>query len=332
MALDTAPDARPVGFIGLGRMGIPIARRLIARGIPLVLHNRTAGKAEELLALGARWADSPAAVARAVDGGVVFTLLTDGRALRSVLFGRRGIARGARPGTLVVDLSTIAPEESRTVAARLAARTIGFVDAPLGGSTAAAAEGKLLVFAGGPASEFERARPLLAAFGRRVEHLGPVGAGTSMKLVNNLLTIAHVALAGEALALAGALGLDRERTIDLLLDGGGQSRMLEGKREAFSRREYPPAFLLALAAKDLGLIEKAARSAGGRVPLAHAVRRAAEQSAAAGRSGQDFSAMFEEAIGRFPAPTSPEPVREPTPPALSDDRTPSEPPRGGRPA
>ncbi|HTP53657.1 MAG TPA: NAD(P)-dependent oxidoreductase [Thermoplasmata archaeon] len=301
MALPTAPAASPVGFVGLGRMGSPIARRLLDRGVPLVVHNRSRPKAEELLALGARWAETPAALAREVDGGVVFTLLTDAKAVRAVLFGRTGLARGARPGTLVVDLSTVAPAESRALAARLVERGIGFVDAPLGGSVAAATGGTLLVYAGGAAADIDRARPLLSIFARRVEALGGVGAGTSMKLVNNLLTVAHVALAAEALALAGGLGLDRERVLDLLLDGGGQSRMLADKREAFSRRDYPARFTLALAAKDLGLIDRTARDVGGSVPLAHALRRWAQAAARSGLAEKDLSALLEASIGRFPA-------------------------------
>jgi len=309
VALSEVPAVAPVGLIGLGRMGTPIARRLLDRGFRLVVYNRTPTKSDELVALGASRAESPAALARAVDGGVVFTLLTDAKAVRSVLFGRKGLARGMRPGALVVDLSTIAPEESRAIAARLAERGVGFVDAPLGGSTGAAADGALLVYAGGAPEAVDRARPLLAVFARRVERLGPVGAGTSMKLVNNLLTIGNVALAAEALALAGALGLERERVLDLLLDGGGQSRMLADKRESFARREYPARFTLALAAKDLGLVDRTARGAGGATPLAHAVRRDAEAAARGGLAEQDFSALFESALSRFargpPAPAAP---------------------------
>lgn len=295
------PEPAPVGFVGLGRMGTPIARRLLDRGTPLVVHNRTRAKAEELLVLGARWVDSPAEVARATDGGIVFTLVSDARALERVLFGRGGVAHGARAGTLVVDLSTIAPAESRAVAARLGEKGIDFVDAPLGGSTVAASEGKLLVYAGGSAADVDRARPLLGAFGRRIDHLGPVGAGASMKLVNNLLSISHVALAAEALALAEALGLARERVLDLLLDGGGQSRMLADKREPFSRREYPVRFTLSLAAKDLRLIDGAARAAGGAVPIAREVLRRAREAERAGLGEQDFAALFETALARFAA-------------------------------
>jgi len=302
VAASTSP---PVGLIGLGRMGQPIGRRLLDRGVPLWVHNRTATAADPLRAAGAQWADSPKALGATVGTGVVLTLLTDARALRPVLFGRSGLARGLAPGALVVDLSTIAPDESRAVAARLATRGVGFVDAPLGGSTPAAADGQLIAFVGGSPSEVDRARPLLAAFARRVEHLGPVGAGSSMKLVNNLLTVAHVALAAEALAFAEALDLPRERVVDLLLDGGAASRMLALKRAAFVRRDYAPQFRLALAAKDLGLIARTARASGGAAPIAAEVRRCARAAIRAGRGDDDFAVLLETALARYvraPAP------------------------------
>ncbi|HTW55565.1 MAG TPA: NAD(P)-dependent oxidoreductase [Thermoplasmata archaeon] len=299
MSASSAPLPAPVGLIGLGRMGAPIAGRLLDRGFALTVYNRSAAKADAAVARGARPADAPRAVGAAVADGVLLTLLTDARAVRAVLFGRRGAAAGLRPGALVVDLSTIAPDESRSIAERLAGRGIDFVDAPLGGSTDAAAAGELLVYAGGTPPAVDRARPVLGAFARRVERLGPVGAGSSMKLVNNFLTIGHVALAGEALALAEALGLERERTLDLLLDGGANSRMLAAKRAQFGRREYPTRFALALAAKDLGLVGRAARSVGGTIPVLRELRRTAAEAIRAGHGDDDFAAMFEASRARF---------------------------------
>jgi len=303
-----------VGWIGLGRMGVPIARRLLADHIALVVYNRTPAKAEPVLGQGARWAESPRAVAAAVPAGIIFTLLTDGRAVRSVLFGRRGVAAGAAPGTLIVDLSTIAPAESRAIAERLAARGLRFVDAPLGGSTPAAEEGKLLVYAGGDPADVDRVRPLLGRFARRVERIGPVGAGAAMKLVNNLMIVGHVVLAAEALALAQGLNVDRDLALDLLLDGGGHSRMLADKRPSFSRREYPTRFALSLATKDLGLVARAARSVGGSLPVTREVRRVAREAMRAGLGDQDFAVVFERVLARF---GSAEPTR---PPARPEDR------------
>lgn len=287
-----------IGFIGLGQMGASIAERLRAAGYPLVVHNRTREKAEPLIAAGALWAFTPRDVGRAATGQVVFTSLSDGRAVERVLFGRQGLARGLGAGALVVDLSTIAPSESRGFSEQLAARGIRFVDAPIGGSVDAARNGRLLVFAGGTADDVARARPFLERFSRRIEHLGPVGAGTSMKLINNLLTVSYVALAAEALALSDRLGLDRSRVVDLLLDGGGRSAMLEQKRLAFERRLYPAQFKLRLAEKDLTLIGRAADDGGAKVRIAREVRRLFREGLRAGHGEEDFAVVFEAAIAR----------------------------------
>jgi 3-hydroxyisobutyrate dehydrogenase len=298
METPVAPRLAPVGFIGLGQMGAPIALRLQTHGHPLVLYSRSRAKAEALLVNGARWAETPAAVARATPGGVVFTCLTDGRAVRSVLFGRRGVAAGACPGSLVVDLSTVTPEESRSFAERLSPRGVHFTDIPLGGSVDAASSGQLLLYAGGAAEDLARVQPLLEAFSRRVERLGGVGAGTSMKLVNNLVTLVTLAVDSEALALAEGLGLDRRRVIDLLLDGGWRSVMLERKRTFFEGREYPSQFRLPLARKDLGLMERTARAVGASARLTRETRRLVDEALAAGHGAEDTTAMFEAALAR----------------------------------
>lgn len=294
MSAEASPE-RPFGFVGLGTMGAPMAARLLSGGLPLVVHNRDRAKADPLLAAGATWAESGRAVGRAATGRAVFVMVTDARAVRSVVLGRRGVAAGAGPGTLVVNLSTIAPDESRTIAERLGRRGLGYLEAPVGGSQDAAERGELIVFAGGDAADVERVRPLLERLGRSVEHLGPVGAGASMKLVNNLVTVTTVAVDAEAIALAEALGLDPSRVVDLLLAGGGGSRMLAAKRDAFVRRDYPPRFKLALAEKDLRLIARAARDAGTRAPLAREARRLADEALRAGLGDQDLAAMYEAA-------------------------------------
>lgn len=321
MSTPTPSDADAIGFIGLGMMGAPLAERLRASGRSLVVHNRTREKAEPLLVAGARWAFTPRDVGRAATSRVVFTILSDGKALERVLFGRHGLARGLPAGALVVDLSTIAPSESRAIARRLSGAGVHFVDAPLGGSVDAARNGRLLVFVGGAEEDVARVRPLLERFGRRVEHLGPVGAGTSMKLVNNLLTISYVALAAEGLALAEGLGLDRRRVLDLLLDGGGYSRLLEQKRIAFEERRYPVQFQLRLADKDLRLVHAAARGADREARIAHEAGRLVEEGVRAGLGGEDFSAVLEPAMARRrpragpgPPPTPGEPPTEGAPP------------------
>ena len=313
------PTAR-IGVVGLGQMGAPIAERLGAAGYPLVVYDRTGEKANPLVSAGAQRAFTPRDVGRSASGGLVFTSLSDGRAVHKVLFGRQGLARGLAAGALVVDLSTVAPSESRDFASRLSAHGVHFVDAPLGGSVEAARNGRLLVFVGGAEEDVARARPYLERFSRRIDHLGPVGSGSAMKLVNNLLTVSYVALAGEALAFSDRLGLDRHRVIEILLEGGGRSSMLEQKRIALEERRYPAQFKLRLAEKDLTLIAEAARGAGAEVRIAREVRRLLREAERAGHGDDDFAAVFESAIARSPgrsagpdapAATSDEPAAPP---------------------
>jgi 3-hydroxyisobutyrate dehydrogenase-like beta-hydroxyacid dehydrogenase len=300
-----------IGFVGLGNMGLPIAERLQAAGRPLVVYNRTRSKAEPALSAGAKWAFSAADVGRAATSGIVFTSLSDARAGERVLLGPKGLAAGLAAGSLIIDLSTIGPAESRSFAERLGAKGIHYVDAPVGGSVEAARNGKLLVFVGGSNEDVERARPFLATFGRRIEHLGPVGSGTSMKLVNNLATLTYLAGAAEALSLAEGLGLDRHRTIDLLLDGTGYSRLLELKRSALEERKYPAHFELRLAKKDLGLITRAAKSTGRDARLARETERLATEGVRAGHGHDDYTAIFESALARRVRTPAPGPAPPP---------------------
>ena len=288
----------PAGFVGLGTLGAPIAERLMSGGVPLVVHNRDRAKAAPFLSAGATWADSPKELGRQVGSGVVFVMVTDARAVRRVLFGRFGVLAGIRPGGLVVNLSTIAPDESRTLATRLASRGVHYLEAPVAGSVDAARQGELLVFAGGDAADLATARPLLERFARGVEHLGPVGTAAAMKLVNNLVMVATLAADAEALSLAESLGLPGGRVVDLLLAGGGASRALEGKRDAFLRRDYATKFKLSLADKDLGLVARAAREVGARAPIAREAKRLADEAVRAGLGDRDLSAMLEAARAR----------------------------------
>jgi 3-hydroxyisobutyrate dehydrogenase-like beta-hydroxyacid dehydrogenase len=296
------PRASPVGFIGLGMMGSRVAANLQSAGFPLVVHNRTRSKAEGLIAGGASWADSPAAVARAVGTGVLMTMTTDRRSLEAVLFGRSGAARRLPPGALVVDLTTIGPSESRAVAERLALRQVHFVDAPVGGSIDAAERHTLLIYVGGEPADVERARPLLEVVGRRVEHFGPVGSGSAAKIVNNLLTTSTMALLGEALALGDAFGLERQHLLEVLGNGGAGSRVLEAKQENLVRRSYPTQFKLSLARKDIRLAESAARAAGLDLRIVRAARRQYDRSAGLGHADEDYSAVVTAADPRSQGP------------------------------
>jgi 3-hydroxyisobutyrate dehydrogenase len=293
-----APPLPPTGFVGLGRMGGRMAARLARAGTPMVVTNRTEGKAAAVVAAGARFLPRPRDVGEAVGTGIVFTMLADGRAFTRTVFARSGLARGLSAGSLVVDLSTVRPEESRRFAARLAKDGIHFLDAPVGGSIDAAEAGTVQFYVGGEPALVERARPLLAHMGQELHHMGPVGQGSAMKLVNNLLALGHVALLAEALAFGGRLGLDRPRMLELLGRGGGRSAMLERKRSQLLDRRYEPMFALALARKDLGLVEREGRAVGAPTRIEREIRRLADEAIRAGHGEEDFSVLLEAALAR----------------------------------
>jgi 3-hydroxyisobutyrate dehydrogenase-like beta-hydroxyacid dehydrogenase len=318
-----ASDANPaVGFAGLGRMGQPMVQRLIQSHLPIVSWDRTQAKAEALVASGARWVAAPRDLAKSIGKGVTFLMVSDGQAVKSVLFGRSGFARGAPAGALVVNTSTVDPDESRTFAARLSERGIHYVDAPVAGSVDQAEKGEIVFFAGGDLPDIARARPLLERMGRAVEYMGPVGAGNATKLVNNLLTIGITTLSTEALALAEVFHLERERIIKVLLEGGGRSAMLERKASEFISRQYPTQFSAALARKDLKLVEKAAAREGRTLKMTREARKLLEEAIAQGHAEDDFASVFEATLAR----TRQTPVKAPEHAAPSES---GEPPASG---
>jgi len=279
-------------------MGSRMASRLARAGIPVVVTNRSASKTASVVAAGARAVARPRDVGKAVGSGVVFTMLSDARAFDAAVFGRSGLAGGLLAGSLVVDLSTVRPEESRGFAERLAKHGIHFVDAPVGGSIDAAESGSLIFYVGGDPAHVERVRPLLGHLGHELHHLGPVGQGSAMKLVNNLLTLGNLALLAEALAFGERLGVDRPKLLELLGRGGGRSVMLERKRSQLLDRRYEPQFRLALARKDLLLVERSGRTVQASTRLGREVRRLLDEAIRDGHAEEDFSVILEAALAR----------------------------------
>jgi 3-hydroxyisobutyrate dehydrogenase-like beta-hydroxyacid dehydrogenase len=315
----TTPVLPRAGFIALGVMGAGIAAVLLRAGVPLTVTTRTRARAEPLLAAGARWAESAKGVASDVESGVIFAMPPEGKDLERILFGRSGVLRGSARGTLVVNLSTISPEQSRSISSRLKEREVGFLDVPVGGSAEAAAAGRLLLYVGGDEADTTRAEPYLRAFSRSIERVGPVGAGSAMKLVNNLVTLGTVELIAEALCLAETLGIGRERALEVLLLGGARSAMLEGTRQRFDRREYGVQFRLSLARKDLKLVERSASDGGQTLPVTRAVRRVYDRAMLAGRGELDMTAIFETI--REGGPLQPDPGRPIVPPPSPSSAT-----------
>lgn len=288
-----------VAFCGLGQMGAPMAARLLDAGHDLTVWNRNSERASPLVARGARRAATPAEAAAGAE--IAVTMLADPAALDEVVFAAGGLAAGLLPGATLVDMSTVGPDAVRDIGARLP-EAVHFLDAPVLGSVGQALDGSLRIFVGGDPATFDRWRPLLAAMGTP-SHLGPLGAGASMKLVANSTLGALMCGLAEALALADAFGLDEVAVLDILA-GSPIGRTVGSKRPLIEGGSYQPAnFKLSLAAKDLGLVVQAAEAAGIDLRLAVAARAWFDRADAAGLGSLDYSAVIAAARGTDPGAT-----------------------------
>jgi 3-hydroxyisobutyrate dehydrogenase len=281
-----------IGFVGLGIMGSRMAANLRRAGWELVVWNRTREKAEAWAEEhGAEVADTPAHLGGAAS--VVITMVVDGPQVEAVLLGPDGVARGADAGLLCVDMSTIGPAAARRIGGVLGDRGIGFVDAPVTGSSPKADEGTLTIMAGGEAADFERAHPLLQAMGELVLHVGPLGHGQTIKLVNNAVAAVNAATVGEALLVGSAAGVDLDALERVMAAGSGASAMLELKAGPMRRHDYATLFKLDHMLKDVRLCLEAAEAAGAPFPSAAQAREILAAAAARGHGEDDFAALIE---------------------------------------
>ena len=249
-----------VAFLGLGAIGAPMARHLARPPFTLAVWNRTADKAARFAAdTGARHAATPSDAARGAE--VVVTCLPVSRDVESLLDGADGLLAGVAEGALVVDCTSGDPEGSRRVAARLAERGVAFVDAPVSGGTVGAERGALTVMVGGDAAHVARARPVLEAFGKKIVHCGPVGAGDALKAVNNAFLAMHVWATAEGLAALEKAGVRADVALDVINASSGRSNTSENLfPERVLSRAFPRTFRLALLSKDVGIAAGVARA------------------------------------------------------------------------
>lgn len=278
-----------VGFVGLGTMGAAMAANLVRAGFPLTAWNRTPGRAGALVAAGATEAGSPRAVGAAA--GIVVTCVSDTPDVEAVLFGPQGVAEGIGAGGLVIDCSTIGPAASRDFAARLATRGVGFVDAPVSGGSEGAVNSTLTIMVGGAPGDVERARPILAAMGRTVTHLGPVGAGQATKAVNQVIISGAYLGVAEGLVLAIKAGLDPQKVVAALSGGAAQSWVLTNRSGRMIADEYPLGFKVALHRKDLGIALELARQVGVTMPVAGLAAELEDGLIGQGHGDEDMSAL-----------------------------------------
>ena len=278
-----------VGFVGLGTMGAAMAANLVRAGYPLHVWNRTPGRSGPLVGAGAVVAQSPRELAAAVD--IVVICVSDTPDVEAVLFGVEGVVHGARPGTLVIDCSTISPSATRNFARRLADRGVALIDAPVSGGSEGAIHATLTIMVGGETADVERGHAVLAAMGRTVTHMGPVGAGQATKAVNQVMISGTYLGVAEGLVLAMKAGLDPEAVVSALGGGAAQSWVLANRSGRMVQDRYPLGFKVSLHRKDLGIALDMAREAGASLPIAGLAAQFENGLMANGYGDEDMSAL-----------------------------------------
>jgi 2-hydroxy-3-oxopropionate reductase len=282
--------AETVGFIGLGIMGKPMAKNLMEAGYELVVHNRSPEKAEELAAEGATAAGSPREVAEGCD--VVITMLPDSPQVEEVLAGEGGVFEGVREGALIVDMSTISPVVTESLAASAKEKGASLLDAPVSGGDVGAIEGTLSIMVGGEEADFERAKPLFDVMGKTVTHVGPTGAGQVTKAANQIVVALTIEAVSEALVLGSKGGVSPEKILDVLGGGLAGNKVMEVKREKFLSHTFDPGFRSELHHKDLGIALAAGREYGVALPVTAIVDQMLLTMRRKGWGGEDHSALL----------------------------------------
>ena len=282
-----------IGFCGTGRMGSAMVLRLIDQGHRVTVWNRTKAKAEPLLAHGAGWAGSPAEIARSHD--IAISILTDAAAIEAIYDAPDGLLAGAARGKLFIEMSTVPPETVRSLAARVRARGVGFVECPVGGTVGPAREGKLLGLAGGDAADFARAKPILEQLCRRVDHLGASGNGAAMKLAINLPLAVYWEALREAMSLIADSGIDPARALEIMGESSGGANALKSRAgkiaSALAGGTPDVGFDIDGIRKDLRLMAAVARAAGRELPVAAKALESYDAAAGEGWGGRDGSSL-----------------------------------------
>ena len=279
-----------IAFIGLGIMGAPMAGHLIDAGHDVVGYNRSRPAVDALVERGGRAASSVAEAVREAE--VVITMVPDSPDVEAVALGPEGIYANAKPGLLHIDCSTIRPDVARRVSAAGAKQGVRVVDAPVSGGEAGAKEGTLSIMDGGEAEDVEAARPYLDVVGGTVVHVGPSGAGQTVKAANQLIVAGNIQLLAEALVFLEAHGVDTESAVRVLGGGLAGSTVLDRKAAGMLAREFAPGFRVDLHHKDLGIVTEAARQAGVTIPLGAQVAQLMQALRAMGHGGLDHSALL----------------------------------------
>ena len=274
-----------VGFIGLGIMGMPMARNLLKAGFEVVAYNRTKSKAEQLAKEGAKKADSPRELA--MECPVVITIVSDTPDVEEVILGKDGVIEGIKSGSVVIDMSTISPQATQEIAARLRQKEVHMLDAPVSGGEQGAIKGTLSIMVGGDAEVFERCKPIFEAMGKNIAHVGPNGMGQTVNLVNQILVAGNLNAVVEGLVFSQKAGVDLDKAINAIKGGAAGSWQLENLGPRIIKRDFSPGFMVDLMQKDLRLIMEAAAAMKTPLPVTSFIHQMyySLQSSGEGKSG-----------------------------------------------
>ena len=280
-----------VGFIGLGQMGLHMARNVLKAGFPLVVHNRSRAKVDQLVSEGAVAATSCADLAGQVD--IVLSCVPMPADVRKVYFGDDGVVAAARPGGILCDMSTVDAETHREIAAAAAARGVGYLDAPVSGGPGGALNATLAIMVGGELATFDRTRPVFEAMGKNIYLIGPVGAGANVKLINQMMgAICNLGVM-EGLVMAMKAGIDPALLVEIVTNSSGFSAALKGTAPAIMARNFEPGFTLDLMHKDVSLAVELAKQLNVRVLAGSMAEQILQEARGSGLGPRSMSALVQ---------------------------------------
>lgn len=279
-----------LGWIGLGHMGAPMAMNLLQAGYKVNVYNRSQEKTTPLVESGATKLNSPKEIVEQSD--IIFMMLSDSNAVHAVLTQDNGVLKAIRPGKVVVDMSTISPEDSLSFAKLVSERGGVYLDAPVSGSVGAAKTGQLVILVGGEKKAIEICQPYFNILGKRTIHFGSNGKGSSAKLAINLLLGIIGQGIGETLLFAEKSGLDKEKVLDMISQSGMNTALFQGKKDMYRKEEFPSEFKLELMSKDLGLIKAEADRMETILPLAEATNTTYRSAKENGKAKLDMAAVY----------------------------------------
>jgi len=281
---------RTIGFIGLGIMGKPMARNLMKAGHPLVVYNRTASKAQELVSAGATQVDSAREVAEHAE--VIIIMVADSPEVEQVILGPRGVLETVRAGSVVIDMSSISPVVTKKIAAQLAEKSVAMLDAPVSGGEIGAVQGTLSIMVGGEEAVFEEVKPVLEKMGKSVVRVGEIGAGGFTKLSNQIIVAAALQAIAEAMVLAQKAGVDIQRVYEAIKGGMAGGRTLDMKIPLLVQHRFEPGFKMDLHIKDLKNALLAGQSLGVALPATGLIHELFTACSAQGKGQKDHSVIY----------------------------------------